>query len=207
MNNRRRNILIFSLLGIAGIAVAQFSVTPQGDITAHSISLIPTNCTGYLFNTNGSLSCQPGTGGTGGGTSTLGPSVSATNNGTQTFAVGIGIFSYNENVWDTGSIHSLASPTQFVAPSSGFYLASASALALQNNASFQIFFRVNSADIDGAGASQGTASNNINTAGAYSAVLKLNGGDVVQAFEYTSTGFSTDPYYSTFQLTKLASTF
>lgn len=201
----KRNVLIFLLLAVAGIGMAQFAVSPQGDITAHSINLIPP-CTGFLYNTNGVLTCQPGTGG-GGGTVTLGPSVSATNNGTQTFPVGIGIFSFNDNAWDTGNIHSLTSPTQFVVPSAGFYLASVSALALQNNASFQLFFRVNGIDIDGAGASQGTASNNINTAAAYSSVLKLNAGDVVQAFVYTSTGFSTDPYYSTMQLTKLASSF
>lgn len=205
MKKTKVTLLILALAAVA--AVAQFSVDSQGNITAKSINLIPP-CTGYLYDTAGVLTCQPGTGGGGTGGAALGPSVSATNSGTQTFPVGIGIFAYNDNEWDTGAIHALTGDqTSFVAPSAGFYLASVSVLALQNNASFQLFFRVNGSDVPGAGASQGTASNNINTAGAYSAVLQLAAGDVVKAYEYTSTGFSTDPYYSTMQLTKLAATF
>lgn len=203
----KKTRLIGLALIVVGIVWGQFSVDSAGNITAHSINLIPP-CTGYLYNSNGVLSCNAGTGGSGGSSTSLGPSVSATNTVGQTLVFGVNALSYNVNEWDTGNIHDLtADQTKFIAPSSGYYLASVSLMGTSSNTSFQLFFDVNGANVDGAGASQATASGNLTTAGAYSAVLKLNAGDVVRGLTFSTGPLTTVSYYSTMQMTKLASTF
>lgn len=202
---KKLHLIIGTSLIAAGIAFSQFSVDSQGNVSGiKSINLIP-SCNGFLFNSGGNISCQtiPSGGGSG-----IGPSVSATNDDGQTFAYGVNILTFPENVWDTGNFHStVTNPTRFYAQSTGYYLATTTMMITSGGVSFQLFYRINGADIVGSGVGQATASNNLTTGGSFSLMVHMNAGDYIEAYTFASGQMTSVPYYDTMQLTKLASIF